>query len=99
MKQQAAMRMEIDSKPVEMDRLERRLIQYKIEQEALKNETDPASKKRLEKLKEDINKYEKEYEKMEEVWKTEKAALECTKLIKEELEKARLELKRSSSKK
>lgn len=88
----SSIRMEIDSKPVEMDKLERRLIQYKIEREALKQETDEASKKRLETLDLNIQHLEKEYQKMEEVWKTEKAALEGTKRIKEELEKARLEL-------
>lgn len=88
----SSLRMEIDSKPLELDRLERRLIQYKIEQEALKHEKDPASKKRLEKLKEDIENYQNEYNKLEEVWKSEKAALESTKRLKEELEKARMEL-------
>ncbi len=88
----SSIRMEIDSKPVEMDRLERRLIQYKIEQEALKHETDQASKKRLEKLQADIQQIEKEYQTMEEIWKSEKAALEGAQHIKEELEKARLEL-------
>ncbi len=88
----SSIRMEIDSKPVEMDKLERRLIQYKIEREALKQETDEASKKRLEKLEENIMTLEKEYQKMEEIWKGEKAALEGTTRIKEELEKAKLEL-------
>ena len=85
-------RMEIDSKPVEMDKLERRLIQYKIEREALKQESDEASKKRLKLIETNINELEKEYQKMEEIWKTEKAALETTKKIKEELEKAKLDL-------
>ena len=88
----SSIRMEIDSKPVEMDKLERRLIQYKIEREALKQETDEASKKRLEKLEENIMTLEKEYQKMEEIWKGEKAVLEGTTRIKEELEKAKLEL-------
>lgn len=85
-------RMEIDSKPVEMDRLERRLIQYKIEREALKQETDKASQKRLEKLDSDIQELENEYHRMEGIWKKEKAALEGAKHLHEELEKARLEL-------
>lgn len=85
-------RIEIDSKPEEMDKLERRLIQLKIEREALKKETDDASKQRLNKLEEEIKKLEKEYADMEEVWKTEKAALQGTQHIKEELEKAQLEL-------
>jgi ATP-dependent Clp protease ATP-binding subunit ClpB len=88
----SVIRMEIDSKPVEMDKLERRLIQYKIEREALKQETDKASQKRLEKLEADIQELEKEYRRMEEIWKSEKAALEGTKHIKEELDKARVEL-------
>jgi ATP-dependent Clp protease ATP-binding subunit ClpB len=88
----SVIRMEIDSKPVEMDRLERRLIQYKIEREAIKLETDPASKKRLENLDAEIKKNEKEYKAMEEIWKKEKAALEGSKHIKEDLEKAKLEL-------
>ncbi len=88
----SSIRMEIDSKPVEMDKLERRLIQYKIEREALKQETDEVSRKRLDKLELDIQQLEQEYQKMEAIWKTEKAALEGTKIIKEELEKARLKL-------
>lgn len=85
-------RMEIDSKPEEMDRLERRLIQYKIEREALKKETDEASKKRLQDLENHIQKLEKEYSDLEEIWKAEKASLQGTQHIKSELEKARMEL-------
>ncbi|HHQ41712.1 MAG TPA: AAA family ATPase, partial [Chromatiales bacterium] len=85
-------RMEIDSKPEELDRLERRLIQLKIEREALKKETDEASKKRLEKLEEEIARLEREYSDLEEVWKAEKAALQGATHIKEELERARIEL-------
>lgn len=85
-------RMEIDSKPVEMDRLERRLIQYKIEGEALKKESDADAKKRLEKLEKDIADTQKKYNDLEEIWKAEKAALEGTKHIKEALEVARQEL-------
>jgi len=88
----SSLRMEIDSKPTEMDRLERRLIQYKIEREAIKKETDPASKIRLEKLQNDIKELELEYHALEEVWKAEKAILETTKKIKADLEKARLDL-------
>lgn len=88
----SVIRMEIDSKPVEMDKLERRLIQYKIEREALKKETDDASKKRLESLERDIVELEKEYQALEEIWKTEKSALEGEKRLKAELEKAKLEL-------
>jgi ATP-dependent Clp protease ATP-binding subunit ClpB len=85
-------RMEIDSKPEEMDRLDRRLIQLRIEREALKKETDEASRKRLELLEADIAKLEKEYAELEEVWKSEKARLSGAASIKEELERARLEL-------
>ncbi len=85
-------RMEIDSKPEEMDRLERRLIQLKIEREALKKEADEASKKRLQQLQEEITKLEKNYSDLEEVWKAEKAALQGAQQIKEALEGARLEM-------
>jgi ATP-dependent Clp protease ATP-binding subunit ClpB len=85
-------RMEMDSKPEAMDRLDRRLIQLKIEREALKKETDEASKKRLATLEEDIAKLEREYSDLEEVWKSEKAALQGAAHIKEELERARVEL-------
>ncbi|MCG5525977.1 ATP-dependent chaperone ClpB [Ectothiorhodospira haloalkaliphila] len=85
-------RMEIDSKPESMDRLERRLIQLKIEREALKKESDEASRKRLEALQDEIDRVEREYSDQEEVWKSEKAALSGTAAIKEELERARVEL-------
>ncbi|MBI4006033.1 MAG: AAA family ATPase, partial [Gammaproteobacteria bacterium] len=82
---------EIDSKPEVMDRLERRLIQMKIEREALKKETDEASKKRLVKLEEEIRKTEREFSDLEEIWLAEKAALQDAHHIKEKLERARLE--------
>ncbi|MEW8414886.1 MAG: Clp protease N-terminal domain-containing protein, partial [Candidatus Thiodiazotropha sp.] len=85
-------RMEIDSKPEEMDRLERRLIQLKIEREALNKESDEASKKRLAELEAQIERLEREYSDLEEIWKSEKAALQGTTHIKESLEEARLEL-------
>ncbi|MCC8988702.1 MAG: ATP-dependent chaperone ClpB [Candidatus Contendobacter sp.] len=85
-------RMEIDSKPEEMDRLDRRLIQLKIEREALKKESDEASKKRLDLLEQDINRLERDYHDLDEVWKTEKLALHGSAQVKEELERARLEL-------
>ncbi len=85
-------RIEIDSKPEELDRLERRLIQLKIEREALKKETDEASRKRLASLEEEIQKLEREYSDLEEIWKAEKAALHGAQHIKEELERARIEL-------
>jgi len=84
-------RMEIDSKPESMDRLDRRLIQLKIEREALKKETDEASKTRLATLEGEIKKLEKEYSDLEEVWKAEKAALHGAQHIKEALDRARLE--------
>jgi len=82
-------RMEIDSKPEEMDKLERRLIQLKIEQEALKKDEDPASRKRRQKLAQDITEVEREYADLEEIWKAEKASLQGTAIIKSSLEKAR----------
>jgi len=85
-------RIEIDSKPEEMDRLERRLIQYKMEREALKKESDEASKKRLEHLQGEIARLERELADLEEVWKAEKAALQGTAHIKEALERAQLEM-------
>ena len=85
-------RMEIDSKPEEMDRLERRIIQLKIEREALKKEKDEASKKRLQALEDILGGLEKEYADLEEVWKAEKAALQGAAHIKEELERAKLEI-------
>ncbi len=85
-------RMEIDSKPEEMDRLDRRLIQLKIEREALKKETDEASKKRRADLESEIATLEAEYSDLEEVWKAEKAAVQGAQHIKESLDKARLEL-------
>jgi len=84
-------RMEIDSKPEVMDRLERRLIQLKIEREALKKETDDASRERLGKLESDIEDLEREYANLEEVWHAEKAAVHGSQHVKEELERARLE--------
>ena len=85
-------RIEIDSKPESMDRLERRIIQLKIEREALKKESDDASKKRLDDLESQLADLEREYADLDEVWKSEKAAMQGTAHIKEELERARLEL-------
>jgi ATP-dependent Clp protease ATP-binding subunit ClpB len=84
-------RIEIDSKPEEMDKLERRIIQLKIEREALKKETDDASLKRLEDIADKLSGLEKEFSDLEEIWKAEKAAMQGTTHIKEELERARLE--------
>jgi ATP-dependent Clp protease ATP-binding subunit ClpB len=83
---------EIDSKPEDMDRLERRLIQMKIEREALKKETDAASKKRLQNLLQEITELEREFADLEEIWVAEKAALQGEHTIKGKLEQARQEL-------
>ncbi|MCF5956036.1 ATP-dependent chaperone ClpB, partial [Xanthomonas perforans] len=85
-------RMEIDSKPEELDRLERRLIQLKIQREMLKKEKDEASRQRLADLESDIDKLEREFSDLNEVWKSEKAALQGTTKIKEQIEHAKLEL-------
>ncbi|MBT3309022.1 MAG: ATP-dependent chaperone ClpB [Gammaproteobacteria bacterium] len=85
-------RMEIDSMPEEMDRLDRRVIQLKIEREALKKESDEASKKRLGDLQEELSRLEREYSDLEEIWKAEKSAVQGTTHIKEALEQARIEL-------
>jgi ATP-dependent Clp protease ATP-binding subunit ClpB len=85
-------RMEIDSKPESLDRMERRLIQLKIERVALQKESDDASKKRLETLEKEMKKLAREYTDLEEVWKAEKAALHGSQNIKENLEKARMQL-------
>ncbi len=85
-------RMEIDSKPEVMDRLERRIIQLKIEREAIKKETDDASKRRLQVLEEELESLQREYNDFEEVWKAEKAAVQGTQSIKEEIDRARAEM-------
>ena len=85
-------RMEMDSKPEELDRLERRLIQLKMEREALKKEEDEASRKRLDKLNDDISKLERENADMEEIWNTEKASLQGSQQIKANLEQARIDM-------
>ena len=84
-------RMEIDSKPEELDRLDRRIVQLKMEREALKKESDEASKKRLQALDAQLKELEREYSDLEEIWKAEKAAVQGTAHIKEELERARLD--------
>jgi ATP-dependent Clp protease ATP-binding subunit ClpB len=84
-------RMEMDSKPESMDKLDRKLIQLKMEREALKHESDAGSKQRLLKLEEDILKLEKEYADLDEIWKAEKASLKGEQGVKEELEKARID--------
>ena len=83
-------RMEIDSKPEQLDSLERRLIQLKIEREALRKENDDASRKRLDNVEKEISQLELQYSKLEEIWKAERASLQGTVAIKESLEQARL---------
>ncbi|MBX2868311.1 MAG: ATP-dependent chaperone ClpB [Acidiferrobacterales bacterium] len=84
-------RMEIDSKPEAMDRLDRRTIQLKMEREALKKESDDASKKRLDALENEIEQLEREYADLEEVWSAEKSAVQGSQHIKEELDRTRIE--------
>ncbi|MBV1960935.1 MAG: AAA family ATPase, partial [Immundisolibacteraceae bacterium] len=86
------LRMEIDSKPEVMDRLDRRLVQLRMEQLALKKESDAASKKRLSDLMVEIDQLTREYADLEEIWKAEKSALEGSSSVKEEIEQQRLEL-------
>src|SRR6187401_487887 len=88
----ARIRMEIDSKPEALDKLDRRIIQLKIEQEALKKEKDEATKKRLATLQDTLKGLEKEYSDLEEIWKSEKASLQGAAGVREEQEKAKLEM-------
>jgi ATP-dependent Clp protease ATP-binding subunit ClpB len=85
-------RMEIDSKPEELDRMERRLIQLKIQREALKKEKDDESRQRLHDLQAEIGKLEREFSDLEEIWKSEKAAVAGSSKIKEQIEQAKLDL-------
>lgn len=87
-------RMEMDSKPEDMDRLERRLIQLKMEREALKKEKDAAARQRLQELEVTISGVEKEFADLDEVWKAEKVALQGSQKVKEELDQARIELEK-----
>ncbi|MCW5591818.1 MAG: ATP-dependent chaperone ClpB [Burkholderiales bacterium] len=94
----ARIKMEIDSKPEAMDRLDRRLIQLKIEREAVRKEKDEASRKRLELLEAEIAKLEKEYADLEEVWSAEKHAVQGSASIKEEVEKVKLAMEEARRK-
>ncbi|MPV66972.1 ATP-dependent chaperone ClpB [Burkholderia sp. BE17] len=87
-------KMEIDSKPEEMDKLDRRLIQLKIEREAVKKEQDEASQKRLQLIEEEIDRLGREYADLEEIWTVEKAAVQGSAQLKEEIEKARADIAR-----
>ncbi|HDM8043329.1 TPA: ATP-dependent chaperone ClpB [Vibrio campbellii] len=88
----SSIRLQIDSKPESLDKLERKIIQLKIEQQALSNEHDEASEKRLDVLNDELNEKEREYAELEEVWNAEKAALSGTQHIKSELEQARMDM-------
>ena len=90
----ARIKMEIDSKPEVMDKLDRRLIQLKIEREAVRKEKDEASKKRMALIEDEIGKLEKEYSDLEEIWKAEKAQVQGSAHIKEEIERVRAEIAR-----
>ena len=94
----ARIRMEIDSKPEAMDKLDRRLIQLKIEREAIKKEKDEASQKRLQLLEEEIKQKEREYADLAEIWKTEKFHVQGSQQIKEEMEKIKLEIETATRK-
>ena len=91
----SSIRMEIDSKPQPLDRLDRRIIQLKLEQQALQKEDDDASRKRLEMLEKELSEKEREYAELEEVWKSEKAALSGAQHIKAELENARTQMEQA----
>jgi ATP-dependent Clp protease ATP-binding subunit ClpB len=88
----ARIRMEIDSKPEVMDRLDRRIIQLKIEREAVRKETDDASRRRFQLIEDELTKLEREYNDFEEVWKAEKAAVQGSQSIKEEIDRVRAEM-------
>lgn len=94
----ARIRMEIDSKPEALDKLDRRLIQLKIEREAIKREKDEASQKRLQLLEEEIKQKEREYADLDEIWKTEKFHVQGSQQIKEEMEKIKLEIEAATRK-
>ncbi|TNG94636.1 ATP-dependent chaperone ClpB [Pasteurellaceae bacterium USgator11] len=91
----SSIRMEIDSKPQPLDRLERRIIQLKLEQQALQKEDDDASRKRLQMLEQELGEKEREYSELEEVWKSEKAALSGTQHIKAELDNVRTQMEQA----
>ncbi len=88
----SSIRLQMDSKPEDLDRLERKLIQLKLEQKALEKDSDEASKKRLAIISKQIEDHQKNYDELDEIWTTEKAALHGTQTIKTELEQARIEL-------
>ena len=85
-------KMEIDSKPESMDKLDRRLIQLQIEREAVRREKDEASQKRLSLIEDEIRRLEREYSDLEEIWKAEKAAVQGSQSIKEQLDRLRIDM-------
>ena len=91
-------KIEIDSRPEVMDKLDRRIIQLKIEREAMKKEKDEASQKRLSLIEEEITRLEREYADLEEIWRSEKAAVQGSQHIKEEIEKIRLQMEEARRK-
>jgi len=94
----ARIKMEIDSKPEVMDKLDRRLIQLKIEREAMKREKDDGSQRRLGLIEDEIKKLDREYSDLEEIWKAEKASVQGSQHIKEDLEKVKLEMEAATRK-
>ncbi|MEO5699254.1 MAG: ATP-dependent chaperone ClpB [Casimicrobiaceae bacterium] len=94
----ARIKMEIDSKPEVMDRLDRRLIQLKIEREAVKKESDEASRKRLDLIEQEIGRLEKEYADLDEIWKAEKAMVQGTQHLKEAIDKLKLQMEEARRK-
>ena len=94
----AKIKLEIDSKPEALDKLDRRLIQLKIEREALRKEKDEASQKRLELLEEEISRDEKRYADLEEIWKNEKAAAQGSQQVREEIDKLRFQIEEATRK-
>ncbi|MDA0625115.1 type VI secretion system ATPase TssH, partial [Acinetobacter baumannii] len=88
----AKIKIEIDSKPESMDKLERRMIQLKIEREAMKKETDEASQKRLQLIEEELGNVEREYADLEEVWKAEKASAQGSEQIRKDIDAIRTQI-------
>src|SRR5215217_9268756 len=98
MRRQHGYEWKFDSKPESMDKLDRRLIQLKIEREAMKKEKDEASQKRLSLIEEEITKLEREYADLEEIWNAEKSQVQGTQHVKEEMEKVKLEMEAAKRK-
>lgn len=88
----ARIKMELDSKPEALDKIDRRLIQLKIEREAVKRESDSASKKRLDGIEAEIDRLNKEYSDLDEIWKAEKSVVQGTQDVKEEIDQVKLQI-------